>query len=232
MILAHRGITANARDNSAAAIDAVIAANNAGANIGIEIDVRSAADALVMLHCGIESGLVVTSTELSLLGADDILTFDQAVSLLEPVPFVNFEIKDPGISKRVLPALADRDPDTILLSSFFPVAVSEYKDSGFPTGLLIDRDVQWEQDHTEADVIAEKSRPERDTAVLELFDAVGSDFLNVHFSLLTAALIDAVAARRKQLLVWGVNSAELMRTLIEHPHVAHVITDYPLLVSS
>ncbi len=124
-VIAHRGASAYAPDNSAAAFRLAL---EQGAPL-IETDVQMTADGvLVLVHDWIASGRLVLNVTLAELRrrVPDVLTVGEALDEFgATIPFC-WEVKQPGIEDALVTAVRSAVPDAIWeqtqFTSFFPTA--------------------------------------------------------------------------------------------------------------
>lgn len=246
-ILAHRGVTAQARDNSADALLLVAQAANQGLDVGIEMDIRAVVDELVLNHDPFEWGVPLFNVELAELavelGNDCPIKLEDGLNILRNVPVVNIELKEAGTSRRVVELVLQHCQTTgqplssFIFVSFIPKVVAELKqiDSRLVTGMLIDGNLT-------------SSRPTPDRVCLTLYDnpteeaisvaetmwkvadRVGADFLSPHWTRLSRRVLELAADRSKRILPWSVNNAHLMKALVEDHNVSHIVTDFPEMI--
>lgn len=146
-VLAHRGVTYEAPDNSA---DAFAAAVGLGIH-GVELDVRATADgALICHHDAVVEGIgTFCELELAALPAS-VCSFAEAMAILDGL-YVNVEVKndprEPGydpsgkLTASVVAAICEGGwADSVVLSSFNPEVLEQVRSLGakVPTGLLWD----------------------------------------------------------------------------------------------
>lgn len=246
-ILAHRGITAVARDNSYPAIEAVAKAAAAGIPLGVEIDIRKTLDTLVMNHDPHFEGEVLASSDLALLaglyGEKDLITLGVALSLVTDVPAVNLEIKEPAAvygtveETRRHCELTGRPVDQFVLSSFVPWVVRTLKRLApeFATGCLVHSHLAVSR-NAGAEFVLERlasSDMRLDPVtkwILNLFDHTDADYLHAHWSHACPRLFAELERRNKLVSFWTVDNERLLFELALRPEVAHVVTNFPHLV--
>jgi glycerophosphoryl diester phosphodiesterase len=217
LLVAHRGLTKNARENSLEAFEAVVLANKLSLPIGVEFDVRVTADGtLVVVHdpeCG---GFIVDQTTYAQLqthlGRSCPPTLAEVLSVLAvDLPVMDVELKVTEAVKPALALLADIPRSRLLVSSFLPEAVEQvlHHDPSIRTGLLIDNEQpQW------------LGNPESMVAAaLE----VGARTLIPHFSLIDADLIELAGLEQIDLGTYTVNDHQLIASLSES--LAWICTD-------
>jgi len=154
LVIAHRGASASAVENTASAFDAAAAAQADG----VELDVqRCASGQIVVFHDDTLERLAanparIDATPWSVLrhielrGGERVLTLDEALEVIPDSMLINVEIKAPdrlplprGLVGATLRAIRDRGArERGLVSSFHPAAVSatRRREPTIATGLL------------------------------------------------------------------------------------------------
>lgn len=146
-VLAHRGVTYEAADNSSAAF---AAAASLGID-GVELDVRATGDGALICHHDAAAEGVGTFSELELAALPpSVCTFAEAMAILDGL-YVNVEVKndpaEPGydpsgsLTAAVVAAIVDGGwAEAVVLSSFNPEVLEQVRSLGakVPTGLLWD----------------------------------------------------------------------------------------------
>lgn len=233
-VVAHRGASADAPENTLAAVDEAIAQ---GAD-SIEIDVQRTADGhLVLLHDGtlgrttdveqvfpgraLDEVGTFTLEELKRLDAgswfdgrfsgERIPTFGEYVDRVGDRAGLLVELKDPekypGIEKEVAAELGEPRPDAVV-QSFDHESMQRFTEIApdTPAGWLFD---------------ARPAATELDEA-----KAAGADQINPSFSVVDADVVEAVRDRGMQTGVYTVNEQADMRRMID-VGVDRIITDHP-----
>lgn len=248
-LLAHRGMTTFARDNSPEAVSAVAAANAMKAPLGIEVDIRRTVDGeLLLVHDPVEGGLTVDQSFASelcdRLGDHAPMTLAAGLQMMSSLPLINLEIKEHGHTAEVVEHAIEhlerfsKPFSSIVISSICPEVVAEVKtvDERVLTGLVIDKSFEnFDRfDATETlDALDLRQAPDyaaESAPILRMLDEVRADYLNPHWSDLCGELMVGVASRGKEFIPWTVNDERLVMELSLRPEVAHVITDFPHLV--
>lgn len=231
LVIAHRGATQWAPENSLVAFEAAIAA---GADM-VELDVRVTADAqLVVHHDSTARGLPV-----SLLTFDElrqrremVTTLADALALCRGRINVDVEIKRVGLEEPVV-ALIERvlDPEQVVVTSFQDAVVAEVKRlrPHLVCGLLM--------------------APGRFRTRVRRFhenpfawlDRCNADFVVPHQLMLPMGrvaraagrpgLLSRLAARGTPVVVWTVNRPDRLLAYLGDPRVQGVITDVPELAT-
>ena len=133
-LLAHRGLTTSARENTVAAF----AAAAAGGADGVELDVRATVDgALVVVH----DGVIEVVGPVAELAAGDLPdwtpTLAEALAACEGLALVNVEMKSdgapPGLADAVAAVLVGRVGRPALLVSSFDLALLDAHRRAAPT---------------------------------------------------------------------------------------------------
>jgi glycerophosphoryl diester phosphodiesterase len=216
MIVAHRGASKRAHENTLEAFEQAVAL---GVDM-IELDVRKTSDGtLVVFHDPVIAG-ATSSNPLSQLTLDRLQKLAaknkfrvpalvEVFSALSGRVKLDVELKEPGYAAEVV-ALARRclDPATCVFTSFDPRIIAEVKaeDRRLVTGLILaNADAFSWCEGSAADVIAPEKR---------LFSSHRSYF---------------VKARKngKSIAVWTVDGRELLSKLLADPVVSAIITNYP-----
>ncbi len=246
-LLAHRGITAQARDNSAEALSAVADAVAKGVELGIEMDIRAIADTFVLNHDPFEGGVPLFDADLPTLRqqlkSNSPIELSVGLEILQNVPVVLLELKEAGRTKDLVDLVVrhhevtGQSLEAFVFLSFIPQVVAEVKqiDPRFTTGMLIEGNLS-------------SSRPTPDRVCLTLNDPptpegtsvaetmwkvahhVDADLLCPHWTRLNRRVLEEAQLHGKQIVPWSVNNAHLLASLISRDEVAHVITDFPEMV--
>jgi glycerophosphoryl diester phosphodiesterase len=218
-VVAHRGASPLAPDNSLEAFDLAI---EAGADM-IEFDVRRTADdELIAFHdatVGELSTSDISRTEIAgLTGASPPLLGD-VLALTRGRVRLDIELKELGYVTRVLDEVGAHgiSPEQIVITSFLDRAIAEVKQSApeIKCGLLLGAPV------TERVVR---------TRISELFPvrrvrACQADFVAPHAKLARLGVLSRADAAGYSAYVWTVNDPSGLRRFLADPRVAAVITD-------
>ena len=246
-LLAHRGVTAQARDNSAGALAAVSHAACSGVPLGIEMDIRATADDLVLNHDPFEWGVPLFDVPMSDLRAQLLdecpITLSEGLSLLQNVPVIDIEIKEDDTAKQTIDHVIRHCEETgkpissFLFVSFIPRAIAEVKqiDPRFKTGMLIEGNLTTSRPSPDRVCLTLDDEPDQmgiDIAetMWRVADHVNADFLSPHWTILNRLVLDLATERNKHVLPWSVNHRHLLVALMERPEVMHVVTDFPGLM--
>ena len=220
LIIAHRGASADAPENSLEAFERAIAL---GADM-IEFDVRRTADgALVVFHDARVGGAPVSTLTLHELrrraGPSPPLLGD-VLELARGRIGVDVEVKEDGYVGAVASALRAGlgSIEGVVVTSFLDGVVAQMRVAlpGVRTGLLIGLERR----------PAGERRRRRRPAVARA-RACGADFVAPHHALARLGVLTRAAAADLPVLVWTVNRRDHLRRVLRDPRVAGVITDQP-----
>lgn len=230
LVIAHRGASADAPDNSLSAFEVAI---EAGADL-VELDVRRTADGLLVAHHsarrrGVPVGRL-TYEELVRRSRYRPPALEEVLTLCSGRVGVDVEMKEPGYEAETVELLERRlSPEQAVVTSFHAGVIQEVKSlrPSLRCGLVVGLGK------------VRASRAGIDRTVLEPARACGADFIVVH-QLLTglrphsrrrrmreSPLFAAAAEAGLPLVVWTVNGLRRLHHFISDPRVAAVITDLP-----
>ncbi len=227
LVIAHRGATTHAPENSLEAFEAAIAA---GADM-IELDARISADGvLVVHHDSTVRGVPITRLTFAELRdrREAVTTLADALALCRSRISVDVEIKVEGVEQAVIDLVRQSlEPGQAVVTSFREsvVAASKRIDPLITCGLLIG------------------PGRFRARALLHLQDPklwlgrAGADFLLPHQFLVPPrssgrhstrqGMLSRLADRGIPVVVWTVNRPQRLERYMHDPRVAGVITDLP-----
>lgn len=220
LVIAHRGASAEAADNS---FDAFEKAIEVGSDL-IEFDVRRTRDGeLIAFHDDRVGGRPVgelTREEILIeIGIEPPLLGD-VLDLARGRVGLDVELKEEGYTERVLKELCDRtDPEQLVITSFIDSVVAEVKrvKPSIKTGLLIGR-----------------GQPEHlvRTRLTELFPArraraCRADYIAMYFRLADLGALARASGAGFPAYIWTVNDDDRLRRYLADPRVRGVITDRP-----
>jgi glycerophosphoryl diester phosphodiesterase len=227
-VIAHRGASREAPQNTPAAFEAAIAL---GAD-AVELDVRRTADGvLVVHHNASRRGMplaLITYPTLVRLSRHEPPHFETVLDLCAGRIAVDIEVKEPGYEAEVVEAASRRFPrDQLLYTSFEESVVSAIKhlDPQARCGLLLGPGRL-------------RSRTQRYEGLpFDLAERCGADLLAVHQWLAPprgrsrrvagAGLLAEAQARGFPIMVWTVDGPQRLRAYLADGRVAGIITDLP-----
>lgn len=219
-VIAHRGASAEARENTLEAFERAIAI---GADM-VEFDVRRTRDGeLVAIHDASVGGIPVralTRAEIATSSAGALPPLlAEIVELTAGRAGLDVELKEDGYVEHVLRVLAAGHPGPLVVTSFLDAVVAQVKRLAPETsaGLLLG--------------IGRPARPLR-TRLSELYPVerarrCQADFLAPHFAFTRLGLLGRAAQAQLPVFVWTVNHDAGLRQMIGDERVAAVITDVP-----
>jgi len=221
LIVAHRGASQGAQDNSLEAFENAIAV---GADM-IEFDVRRTRDdVLIAFQDRAVAGRPVgelTHAEMTETLGREPPTLDQVLTVTRGRVKLDVEFKEAGYVPRVLAALGTHfDPEEVVITSFLDTVVAEVKAAALPieTGLLFG--------------VAVPERPRVRTRLSELFPVerarrCGADYVAPHVALARLGAVERASAAGYRSLVWTVNDDAGLRRYLNDDRLLGVITDVP-----
>jgi glycerophosphoryl diester phosphodiesterase len=229
LVIAHRGATAHAPENSLAAFEAAIVA---GADM-VEFDVRlTADDVLVVHHDSSVHGVPVSRLTMAELRElhEAVTTLTEALALCSGRIAVDVELKVAGVERRVLDLLEwTLDPASVVVTSLLEEVIAEVKrlEPELVCGLLLGPG--------RLGARAFRERP------FYWLHRCGADFLLPHQLLVPVrrrraaarpGLVVNAEERGVPLVVWTVNRPERLTRYFAQPVFAGVITDAPELATA
>lgn len=223
LIVAHRGASAYAHENTIEAFRVAIEMN---ADM-IETDVRKTSDEIMVLHhdedisgrlirdltfdeaAGLALGLGYTLTTL-----EETLTYAAGrIKLDLEIKEVGYEVEIADMASRIMPEGA------FTLTSFMEDSVRTLKEErpGLTCGLLMNISMHKRPRLSLEAVFSPLKRQAR----------TGVDFLLPHIGLLKYGFIDQVRGKTAPLFFWTVNDRQMMRDLFMDDMVGGIVTDRP-----
>jgi len=228
LVIAHRGASRDAPENTPAAFEAAIAL---GAD-AVELDVRRTADGVLVVHHNASRRGVplamLTYSGLVRLSRHEPPRLDTVLDLCAGRIALDIEVKEAGYEAEVIEAASRRFPrDRLLYTSFEEpvIAAIKHLDPDARCGLLLGPGRL-------------HSRTERyGTLPFDLAERCGADLLAVHQWLAPVrrrsrrgpgtGLLAEAQARGLPLMVWTVDGPQRLRSYLADGRVAGIITDLP-----
>jgi glycerophosphoryl diester phosphodiesterase len=228
LVIAHRGASREAPENTPAAFEAAI---TLGAD-AVELDVRRTADGeLVVHHNASRRGIpisMLTYPALVRFSRHEPPLFDTVLDLCAGRIALDVEVKEPGYEAEIIEAASRRFPrDRLLYTSFEESVITTIKRLAPDArcGLLLGPGRL-------------RSRAQRYEALpFDLAERCGADLLAVHQWLAPVrgrsrripgtGLIAEAQARGFPLMVWTVDGPQRLRSYLADGRVAGIITDLP-----
>jgi glycerophosphoryl diester phosphodiesterase len=230
LVIAHRGASREAPENTLVAFDAAIAL---GAD-AVELDVRRTSDGVLVVHHNASRRGVplamLTYPRLVRLSRHEPPTFDAVLDLCAGRIAVDIEVKEAGYEAEVIAEASRRFArDRLLYTSFEESVISTIKrlDPDARCGLLLGPGRL-------------RSRAQRYEGLpFDLAERCGADLLAVHQWLAplqrrvrraaTAGLLAEAQERGFPIMVWTVDGPQRLRAYLADGRVAGIITDLPRL---
>jgi glycerophosphoryl diester phosphodiesterase len=207
LVIAHRGASRLAPENSLEAVDLAI---RLGADM-VEFDVRRTRDGVLIAH---HNATIRRRAIQNLTYAEDLsgrapATLDQILRLAAGRIQLDVELKEEGYEEEALEVITASMPtQDFVVTSFSERTVSAAKQLGVRAGLL------WHRVAHHETLFAHAER-------------CGADLIAPHHRLAGELLLREAEARAIPLLLWTVNQARHMDEYLAHPAVNGVITDVP-----
>jgi len=228
MIIAHRGASSLARENT---IEAFKKAIEIGVDM-IEFDVRRTRDqALIVHHDELMEGkpiIELTYDEISKMAIGkgfSIPTFEEVLKCTSGKIKLDVEIKEEGYEKEIVELLVKYfKKDQFVVTSFYDSCIRKIKDDypDIKTGLILGT-----------------SKPKNFilTRVSEFFPhkrcrEAKADFLVPHRRLLWFGFLDRAKRENKPVFVWTVNDQRRIWEMLHDERIDAIITDRPDLAIS
>lgn len=209
MVVAHRGASRHAPENSLAAAEKAI---HLGADM-IELDVRRTRDGvLVAHHDAAHRSFAIRDWSLHALRQTkpDVARLDDLLRLCAGRITLDLELKERGYEGDVLAMCRDLFPlDDLIVTSFQARSVMRVKE------LLPTLATGW--------IVGSSRR----TDLLARFTDTGADWLVANVKCLNPDVVTAVHLRHVPVAVWTVNSWSEIEAVLHLPGLAAVITDVP-----
>ncbi len=219
MIIAHRGASAYAKDNTLAAFEMAIAL---GASM-IEFDVRRTKDQVLIAYhdADLNQRPIRKMTYAELQSIDpDIPTLDQVIALCSGRIRLDVELKEaryePAVVERLLTGFP---PDDFVITSFHPAALKNVKRHcpDIKTGFLFGNGT----------VKFCRSFRLNAKAVRDRVRHMRADFIAPNWQLLDSPLLANVVGGDLPIFVWTVNDISAMTRLLSDRRIEGIITDTP-----
>lgn len=220
-IVAHRGASARAQENTRPAFEAAI---QIGADC-IETDIRRTADGVLVLHHDAAAfGQPLLNCRFSELLDEfrvhnaELTTFDELLSLARNRIGLDIEFKEAGYEGEVLQHLrhADVPPEAFVITSFMDDARLAVKaiQPDIRCGLLVEND-------------RNSVSPFDPSALFTRLQETCADFIAAEASLLSQSLSQQLFKYNYPIWAWTVDNPEMMKHLLKVPGVCSLITNRP-----
>jgi len=225
-VIAHRGLTTAARENTVAALRA---AADLGAD-GVEFDVRRAGDGTLVVHHDAEvSGLTIADATLPQVrnagraAGYEIPTLAEVLDAVAHRVRLDVELKEVGHEREALSLIRGAcGYDDFAITSFHPSTIATLRavDPRVHLGILIGTPDPAHGLATHLGELVDARRRAR---------RIGADFLAPNWRFVASGAMRSVHLGGMAAWVWTVNDPRLLRTLTHDHRVEAIITDDPAL---
>lgn len=220
LVIAHRGASIAAPDNSLQAFDAAV---HAGADM-VEFDVRRTRDGvLAVVHDAVVHGLRVDASDFDSLrtaSGGTLERLEAVTDLLVGRIGLDVELKEAGYEAAVLDQVRRLwEPEQLCVTSFRDTAVRTVRELApeLQAGLLLGTAWSWRRARVTASELIPRARLRRSLAT-----AVAP-----HHRLGRHPIFRAALPADQPMFVWTANAPELITSLLDDPRVRGIITDDP-----
>jgi glycerophosphoryl diester phosphodiesterase len=217
-MIAHRGGSSLARENTIAAFEEAIALQ---ADL-VELDVRSTKDGILIIHhdAAIQQQPIeaLTCAEVHYLDSD-VPTLEEAITCCKGRIGLDVEIKEPGYEAEVVQQLQRHlSGHEFVITSFYLGVIRAVKESSslkVSIGFLIDH--QALLDLAEEEFLG------------QYLQAMGVAFVAPSWQIVDSLVLSKIIPAQMPFWVWTVNDAETMQKLLKNERVEAIVTDQPKL---
>ena len=223
LIIAHRGASAYAHENTIEAFRIAIEMN---ADM-IETDVRRTADGVMVLHHNdhIEHKLIRELTCVDASGAAldrgyILPTLEETLQFVQGKIKLDLELKEEGYELEVADMAAKHLPtEDFILTAFSESSVMTIKKyrPELTCGLLMNLSFRKRPRHSIESVLFPLRRKKR----------TGADFLLPHWDIIKLGFLNRVRGKTEPVFVWTVNDRKMIRELLRDEMVSGIVTDHP-----
>jgi glycerophosphoryl diester phosphodiesterase len=218
LIIAHRGGSSLARENTIAAFEEAIALQ---ADL-IELDVRSTQDGVLIVHhdAAIQEQPIEALSWAEVQQLDsEVPTLEAAIACCKGRMRLDVEIKEPEYEAAVVQLLQQHlSLDEYVITSFYLASIRAVKESGKPgTGL------GFLMDHETLLALAEEE------FLGKYLQAMGVGFVAPSWQIVDSPVLGKIIPAEMSYWVWTVNDEVTMQKLMDNPRVAAIVTDNPTL---
>jgi glycerophosphoryl diester phosphodiesterase len=214
LIIAHRGSTGSARENTIAAFEEAIALQADW----IELDVRSTQDGKLIVHhdAAIQGQPIEVLSWAEVQQLDgEVPTLEAAIACCKGRMRLDVEIKEPGYEAAVVQQLQSQmAADEFVITSFYLAVIRAVKESSQPgttIGFLID--------HETLLALAEEE------FLGKYLQAMGVKFVAPSWQVVDSPVLSKIIPAEMPFWVWTVNDAATMEKLMGNERVEAIVTD-------
>ncbi len=218
LIIAHRGGSSVARENTIAAFEEAIALQ---ADL-IELDVRFTQDSVLIIHhdAAIHQQPIEALTWAEVQHLDsDVPTLEEAIACCKGRIGLYVEIKEPGYEAEVVQQLQHHlSGHEFVITSFYLGVIRAVKESSsleVSIGFLMDH-------QTLLDL-------EEEEFLGQYLQAMGVDFVAPNWQIVDSPVLSKIIPAQMPFWVWTVNDVEMMQKLLGNKRVKAIVTDQPSL---
>lgn len=226
LVIAHRGLTTAARENTVAALRA---AADLGVD-GVEFDVRRAGDGTLVVHHDAEvAGLTIADATLPQVrnagraAGYEVPTLAEVLDAVGGRVLLDVELKETGHEREaldVIRAVCRRDQFAVSSFNAGTIATLRALDPDAHLGLLVGTPNPAHGLATHLGELVDARRRAR---------RLGADFLAPNWRFVSAGALRRIHLGGMAAWVWTVNDPHLMGTLVHDHRVEAIITDHPAL---
>jgi glycerophosphoryl diester phosphodiesterase len=216
LIIAHRGGSSRARENTIAAFEEAIALQADW----IELDVRSTQDGVLIVHhdAAIQEQPIEALTLAEMQELDrEVPTLEAAIACCKGRIRLDVEIKEPEYETAVVQLLQQHLAiEEFVITSFYLASIRAVKECGTPgigLGFLMD--------HETLLALAEEE------FLGKYLQAMGVKFVAPSWQIVDSPVLGRIIPAEMPYWVWTVNDEETMRKLMGYERVAAIVTDDP-----
>ncbi len=216
LIIAHRGGSSIARENTIAAFEEAIALQ---ADL-IELDVRSTQDGVLIIHhdAAIQQQPIEALTWAEVQRLDsDVPTLEEAIACCKGRIGLDVEIKEPGYEVEVVQQLQRHfSGHEFVITSFYLAVIRAVKESSsirVSTGFLMDHETLLTLAAAEF--------------LGQYLQAIGVDFVAPSWQIVDSPVLNKIIPLQMPFWVWTVNNVETMQKLLKNKRVEAIVTDHP-----
>lgn len=219
LIIAHRGASAEARENTIAAFERAIAL---GADL-IELDVRCTSDQVLIVHHDpeIQHQAIQNLTWAEVQAIDiEVPRFDQVLACCQGRIGLDVEIKESGYEAAVLKALdSSFSTDEYVITSFDLNTIDCVKqlNLGISVGLLLEPKMVNNLSKNEVNQLKQKIK------------TIGVNFLAPNWQVLNSWALSALSIQNSTFWIWTINDPIMMQKMMLDLRISGIITDKPNL---
>lgn len=216
LIVAHRGGSSSARENTIAAFEEAIALQ---ADL-VELDVRATQDGVLIVHHDpvIQQQPIETLTWAEVQHLDaDVPTLEMTIACCKGRIRLNVEIKKPGYEGEVVQQLQQHlSQHEFVITSFYLAVIRAVKESS-----SIAVSIGFLMDHETLLALAEEE------FLGQYLQAMGIGFVAPSWQIVDSPLLSKIIPPQIPFWVWTVNDVETMQKLLKNQRVEAIVTDEP-----